>query len=90
MKHQHATVLPEAPNPVNERPENMPFYEYRALRKETNKIIKNRLQKGFLVFEAQRMILDEIGKPIGFAFRNKLGKPAGKTQVGSTKHLQLA
>lgn len=82
-KLQTATVLPPAPMPVNERPDNMSFEDYKKLRKETNKAIRDRVKKGFLVFLSNEVLLNDRNQPIGMKYRT------GKTLVGSTKMLQL-
>lgn len=78
-----ATVLPAAPDPVNERPAKMAFDAYQKLRTETNKAIKARLQNGFLVFKSQELIFDQQGRIIAKAFKR------GHTHVGTTSILQL-
>jgi hypothetical protein len=83
MKHRNATVLPTAPNPINERPDNMSMSDYRELRKETNRTLKNRIRRGFLVHLAQEFLLDDRGQIVGTKFRK------GQTFVGDTKFLQV-
>jgi hypothetical protein len=86
-RHNHATVLPEAPNPVNERPEGMSYQAYCELRKSVNATLRSR-KKGFLCFLANEMLLDDKGRPYGFLWTRNL-KPHGKTHIGSTRFLQL-
>jgi hypothetical protein len=80
---KNATVLPAAPDPVTARPAKMAFDEYKKLRTSVNKAIKERLQKGFLVFKSQGLILDKQGRPVSKAFK------VGRTHVGTTRFLQL-
>lgn len=82
-KLQTATVLPQAPAPVNERPDGMSFEDYKKLRKETNKTIRDRVKKGFLVFLSNEILLDAQNRPVGMKYRY------GKTFVGNTRFLQL-
>ncbi len=82
-KLQNATVLPPAPAPVTERPESMSFEDYKNLRRETNKAIKERVKHGFLAFLSNEILLDAQNRPIGMKYRY------GKTFVGNTRFLQL-
>ena len=79
---KNATVLPPAPEIINERPKKMTFEEYKKASTAMNKAIKQRLQ-GFLVFESQTLILDKQGRPVAKAFKR------GHTHVGTTRFLQL-
>lgn len=80
---KNATVLPPAPEIINERPKKMTMKAYRAARTAMNKAIKARLQKGFLVFKSQELILDQQGRPVAKAFKR------GHTHVGTTRFLQI-
>lgn len=80
---KNATVLPPAPEIINERPKKMSFEAYKAARTAMNKAIKERLQKGFLVFKSQELILDQQGWPVAKAFKR------GHTHVGTTRFLQI-
>ena len=77
------TILPEAPNPITKRPEKMPFEEYKTLRAKVNKLIRLRLQKGFLVHLSNELMLDAKGRPVAMRY----GK--GLTRIGSTADLSI-
>jgi len=78
-----STVMPKAPNPVNERPSTQTMKEYREERRSYKQAIKDRLQQGCLVFLSQEILFDELGKPVAMRYKK------GKTFVGSTRTLQL-
>lgn len=82
-KLQNATVLPPAPAPVTERPESMSFEDYKNLRRETNKAIKERVKHGFLAFLSNEILMNENSHPFGMRYRR------GLTFNGSTKMLQI-
>lgn len=86
-QHNHSTVLPPAPEIINERPVNMTFKDYQIARKASNQALRDR-KKGVLVFLANEMLLDDKGRPIGFRF-TRAGKPYGKTHAGTTRFLQM-
>lgn len=79
---KNATVLPPAPEIINERPKKMSFEQYKINRAAMNKAIRDRL-RGFLVFKSQELILDQQGRPVAKAFKR------GHTHVGTTRMLQL-
>jgi len=80
---KNATVLPPAPDIINERPSKMSFEQYKTARTAMNKAIKQRLQKGFFVFKSQELILDQQGRSVAKLFKR------GRTHVGTTRALQL-
>jgi hypothetical protein len=81
-KHPSSTILPPAPDIVNERGPKQNFEAYKADRKASNKAIRERL-KGFLVHLSNEMLFDEQRRPIALRFKR------GKTFTGSTAFLQL-
>lgn len=76
-------TLPTVPDPVNARPEEMSYEEYRTLRKETNNTIKNRLKKGVTVFVSNEVLFDSTGNPVGLKYKRS------RTFVGSTRELKV-
>jgi hypothetical protein len=86
-QHNHSTVLPPAPEIINERPDTMTFKDYQIARRASNQAIRER-RKGFLVFLANELLLDDKNRSIGFRF-SRAGKPFGKTHVGTTRFLQM-
>jgi hypothetical protein len=84
FKQPNALVLPPVPEIVNERPSDMSMEEYRVRRSESNKQIKERTKKGFLVFLSQEFLLNEkTGQIVGKLYRH------GLTFKGSTRMLQM-
>ena len=94
---RHATVLPSAPDPINERPAGMSMKDYREARISVNKALRSRLKEGFLVYCAAEIIdLSKIapsddGGPSGSKGYHRHGQ-IRKTYApfsGLTKFLQI-